>query len=102
MRQFAIVTVTVAVLCLPVPAIAQGFQFGSDRASWDIRFERSPYPCYRLNSHSSFTYFHDVDRGFQPHSDRKKFYTARANWDEGKYWPGEKRPPRCLGLWESQ
>ena len=107
MRQLSIVAVTAAVLCLPVPAIAQGFQFGAERESWDIQFDkRGTFPCYRWNSHSSFSHFHRVEHWPQkPRGDRSKSYYTERNWDGGRYWvdqPSEKRRPRCIGLWESQ
>ena len=102
MRQIAIVAVTTAILCLPVPAIAQGFQFGSERGLWDTR---SDFPCYRWTSHSSSSHFHNVDQYQKPRGARSDFYSTERNWDAGKYWlglPSEKRRPRCIGLWESQ
>jgi len=105
--QLSFVAVTAAVLCLPVPAIAQGFQFGAERESWGIQFDKqSIFPCYRWNSHSSFSHFHPVEhRSQRPRGDRGKSYYAERNWDVGRYWvaqPSEKRRPRCIGLWESQ
>jgi hypothetical protein len=107
MRQIAIVAVTTAVLCSPSAAIAQGFQFGPERGSWDIQFDkRSFFPCYRLNSHASGSHFHDDGHWSQkPRGDRGKFYSAERNWDGERYWidqPSGKRRPRCIGLWESQ
>src|SRR3954451_9488126 len=107
MRQFAIVAVTAAVLCSPHPATAQGFQFGSERGSWDIQFDkRSFFPCYRLHSHFYRSHFHDDGYWPQkPRGDRGKFYSAQRSRDGGGYWldqPGEDRRPRCIGLWESQ
>jgi hypothetical protein len=107
MRQIAIMAVTTAVLCSPPPAIAQGFQFGSERGSWDMQFDkRSFFPCYRLNSHSYGSHFHDDGRWSQkPRRERGKFYSAERDWDGGGYWldqPSWNRRPRCIGLWETQ
>src|SRR4051812_44254789 len=103
MRPITIVAVTAALLCLPVPATAQGFQFGSEHGSKHIPLDT--LPCYRWSSHSGFWRFHGVDHWPQKaHVDRSKFYPAERNWDAGTNWlgPRGKRRIRCIGLWESQ
>jgi hypothetical protein len=98
----SVLAVTGLILFSPVPAMAQGFQYGAESGSWDMQFDkRSYFPCYRWNSAS--TRSHDVGHRFhEPHGDRKKKARSRRAWDEAQYWLDEPRRPRCIGLWDSQ
>ena len=81
MRNIVIAAVTAAVLCPPIPAIAQGLHFGWERRSWDnpglsIAFDKwrdtaskrnggacyTPH-CYHSHAHSSPYYY---DGGYAP------------------------------------
>src|SRR5437868_2202927 len=107
MRQIAIMVAATAVLCSPAPATAQGFQYGAERGSWDIQFDkRGVFPCYRWSSYANGSHFHPDDQwSRKARSARLKHYAAERHWDEGGYWldsSGWKRYPRCIGLWQSQ